>query len=109
MHRVTPRVFLVGETQVVQEGLAAFLTHAGVPEWTSDAPSDSERMVEVMGRLCYRSWEPGLNPNVTKVREHNSDYVANILKTAHGSVLEHAVLNFIFADVSRVFTHELVR
>jgi len=27
----------------------------------------------------------------------------------HGSVLEHPALNFIFADVSRVFTHELVR
>jgi len=27
----------------------------------------------------------------------------------HGSVIEHSSVNFIFADVSRVFTHELVR
>ena len=37
------------------------------------------------------------------------DYLAHIVEVGHGSVLEHAVLNFVFADVSRVFTHELVR
>src|SRR5262249_35164562 len=59
--------------------------------------------------LCYRSWAPGLNANVMKVREGNAPYLANIIKSGHGSVLEHAVSNWIFADVSRVFTHELVR
>jgi thymidylate synthase (FAD) len=80
-----------------------------VPDWKSDAPSDSEKLIEVMGRLCYRSFKPGLNKNVTKIREKNSDYIANILNVKHGSVIEHPVMNFIFADVSRVFTHELVR
>ncbi|HOH30645.1 MAG TPA: FAD-dependent thymidylate synthase, partial [Candidatus Hydrogenedentes bacterium] len=48
-------------------------------------------------------------PNVTRIREGNALYLANILQVGHGSVLEHAQLNFIFADVSRVVTHELVR
>ena len=109
MHPVEPKVFLIGETRVVEEGLQAYLEHIGVPDWVSDAPTDAERLVEVMGRLCYRSFKPGLNPNVTKVREHNGDYIANILSVKHGSVIEHPVMNFIFADVSRVFTHELVR
>ncbi len=109
MHKVVPQVFLIGETRVVEEGLAAYLNHIGVPEWKSDAPSDAELIIEVMGRLCYRSFKPGLNPNVTRVREHNSDYIANVLKVKHGSVIEHPVMNFVFADVSRVFTHELVR
>ena len=104
-----PKVFLVGETRVIEEGLSAYLAHLGAESWTTDAPSDAERISEVMGRLCYRSFEPGLNPNVTRVREGNRPYLANILASRHGSVLEHAVLNFIFADVSRVFTHELVR
>jgi len=104
-----PKVFLVGETRVVDEGLSAYLAHLGVESWTTDAPSDAERLSEVMGRLCYRSFEPGLNPNVTRVREGNARYLANILASRHGSVLEHAMVNFIFADVSRVFTHELVR
>lgn len=71
--------------------------------------SNGEALVEFAGRLCYRSWKPGLNPNVTKVRENSQDYFTNILKTGHGSVLEHASYTFLFQDVSRVFTHELVR
>lgn len=109
MHRVTPQVFLVGETKILSSGLEAYLAHVGAPDWTTNTPSDGERLVEVMGRLCYRSWKPGMNPNVTKVREGNDVYLANIIKTGHGSVIEHAVTNWIFADVSRVFTHELVR
>lgn len=104
-----PKVFLVGETRVVEEGLSAYLAYLGAPNWKTDAPSDPERLCEVFGRLCYRSFEPGLNPNVTRVREGNQPYLENILASGHGSVLEHPVLNFIFADVSRVFTHELVR
>ncbi len=109
MHSVEPKVFLVGETRIVEEGLQAYLNHLGVPNWKTDAPSDAERLIEVMGRLCYRSFVPGLNPNVTKVREGSATYLGNILQTKHGSVIEHPVMNFIFADVSRVFTHELVR
>jgi thymidylate synthase (FAD) len=109
MHKVEPQVFLIGETKIIKEGLQAYLDYLGISDWTSDAPSDSEKIVEVMGRLCYRSFRPGMNRNVTKVREHNSDYLANILSVKHGSVIEHPVMNFIFADVSRVFTHELVR
>ncbi|HDP33769.1 MAG TPA: FAD-dependent thymidylate synthase [Candidatus Hydrogenedentes bacterium] len=109
MKSVEPKVFLIGETRLVEDGLQSYLNHAGVPGWKSDAPSDSELLIEVMGRLCYRSFEPGLNPNVTRVREGNAPYLANIVQVGHGSVLEHAALNFIFADVSRVVTHELVR
>lgn len=109
MRKVEPKCFLVGETRVVEEGLKAYLAHIGAPEWHTDAPSDSEKIVEVMGRLCYRSWKPGMNANVTKVREGNDKYIGNIVNVRHGSVTEHAFINFIFADVSRVFTHELVR
>lgn len=109
MHEVEPKVFLVGETRIVEEGLKAYLDYLGVPDWTTNAPTDSERLIEVMGRLCYRSFEPGLNPNVTRIREGNDKYISNILQVKHGSVIEHPVMNFVFADVSRVFTHELVR
>lgn len=109
MKIVEPKVFLVGETRIIEDGLQAYLQHVGAPNWTSDAVSDSEKLAEVMGRLCYRSFEPGLNPNVTKVRKGNQNYLGHVLEVGHGSVIEHASLNFIFADVSRVFTHELVR
>lgn len=109
MEFVEPKVFLVGETRIIEQGLQDYLAHVGVPNWSTDAPSDSERLCEVMGRLCYRSFEPGLNPNVTRIREGSATYLSNILAVGHGSVIEHPVVNFIFADVSRVFTHELVR
>ena len=56
-----------------------------------------------------RPWAPGLNANVSKVREDSAEYLRNILKSGHGSVLEHANFTFLFHNVSRVFTHELVR
>lgn len=70
---------------------------------------DGEALVELGGRLCYRSWVPGANVNVTKVREDSTAYLGNILSSGHGSVTEHANYSFVFDDVSRVFTHEMVR
>ena len=100
---------MIGETKIIESGLKDYFKHLGVPKWRSDAPTDAEKLVEVMGRLCYRSFQPGLNKNVTRIREHNKDYIENVLAVKHGSVIEHATMNFIFANVSRVFTHELVR
>jgi thymidylate synthase (FAD) len=58
---------------------------------------------------CYRSWEPGLNRNVRRVRPDQEAYLQNILASAHGSVLEHASFTFVLHNVSRVATHEIVR
>lgn len=109
MRRVSPKVFLIGESGLNTEGMDAYLQHIGAPEWECYANSASEYLSEFYGRLCYRSFRPGMNANVTKVREGNDKYLANILAVKHGSVLEHCVTNWVFADVSRVFTHELVR
>ena len=72
-------------------------------------PNPGELLVEFGGRACYRSWEPGLNPNVTRIRTDPREYFGNLLRSLHGSVLEHANYSFAFRNVSRVFTHELVR
>jgi len=106
---VEPQVFLIGESTVNKEGLSAFLTHLGAPEWSSNAPTDIELLTEVYGRACYKSFGTELNPNITRVRGSNESYISNILEKGDGSVLEHGVANFFFCDVSRVFTHELVR
>src|SRR4051812_18879389 len=39
----------------------------------------------------------------------NKAYLNHILEVGHGSVLEHAVWNFVFTGVSRTLTHELIR
>lgn len=119
MKIVEPKVFLLATTQFANlfdgehphedRQLQAYLGAVGAQDWKTDAASDGEALIEVMGRLCYRSFAPGLNANVTKVREGNMEYIGNLLKQQHGSVLEHVNVTFIFHNVSRVFTHELVR
>ena len=56
MHDVEPKVFLIGETKLLPEGLNAYLEHVGAPDWSTDANTDSEALSEFMGRLCYRSF-----------------------------------------------------
>ena len=108
MKFVTPKVFLLASTHI-ETGLQDYLKHVGVPDWHTDSKSDAEELIEVAGRTCYKSFAPKLNPNVTKVREGNKNYIGNLLAQAHGSCLEHASLTFAFCSVSRIVTHELIR
>lgn len=71
--------------------------------------TDASAIVALAGKRCYNSFEPGLNPNVSKIREDHGEYVANILASGHGSVLEHASWTFAIENVSRVFTGEMNR
>ncbi|HEY1687913.1 MAG TPA: FAD-dependent thymidylate synthase [Solirubrobacteraceae bacterium] len=116
MHETTPSVFMIARPAVVLSGLREYLQSIGGESWltrrlegSDEAPNPGELLVETAGRACYRSWEPGLNPNVTKVRTDQREYFANILRSGHGSVLEHANYSFVLHNCSRVLTHELVR
>ncbi|MGA9875355.1 MAG: FAD-dependent thymidylate synthase [Solirubrobacteraceae bacterium] len=116
MHETAPKVFLIARPSIDVEGMRGYLEDVGGESWlerrlqeSGGTPNGGELIVEFGGRACYRSWEPGLNPNVTKVRADQREYFANILRSAHGSVMEHANWSFALRNVSRVFTHELVR
>ena len=116
MHETTPEVFLIARPSIDVEGMRGYLQEVGGTSWlerrleeSGGDPNGGELLVEFGGRACYRSWEPGLNANVTKVRTDQREYFANILRSAHGSVLEHASYSFALRNCSRVFTHELVR
>lgn len=125
-----PRVFLVAETKLEYPGLLDYLKEIKADKYAKDVRrfmpdregcvrigddqddclSDAEEVSRLAGKLCYRSFEPGLNPNVSKVREGRREYIAkSILAQGHGSVLEHSSMSFVFCRVSRVFTHELCR
>ena len=69
--------------------------------WIGDS-TDGERLAEFAGRLCYMSQR---NPASRSTRE----YLENIKKQGHGSVLEHANYSILVEGVSRSLTHELVR
>ena len=109
MHYVTPGIHLIARTAVDDSGLRAYLEDIGAVGWESDAPSDVEELIEVMSRSCYKSFGTDLNPNLTRTRSSNQEHLEHILAVNHGSVLEHSYVSFMFTDVSRVFTHELVR
>jgi thymidylate synthase (FAD) len=116
MHETSPQVFLVARPSVDVEGMRAYLQSVGGESWLAmreeagvAETGSGELLAEFGGRMCYRSWEPGLNPNVTRIRTDQTEYFANVLRSAHGSVLEHANYSFAFRNTSRVFTHELIR
>ena len=89
-----PRVTLIARPE--------FLEPAHLPvQWKGDA-SGGERLAEYAGRLCYMSQK---NP----VGRTTADYLENIKKQGHGSVLEHAVYVLLIEGISRSCSHELVR
>ncbi len=95
-----PRVYLVGRQNVDGGEVDRFLDEYGM-SWETDTEVGGEQLAEAGGRLCYLSFGKG--------RKSNAEYIGNIVAQKHGSVLEHAVWNFIIAGVSRSFTHELIR
>ena len=94
MFYTEPRITLVARPQ--------FLEPSHLPvQWIGDS-TDGERLAEFAGRLCYMSQR---NP----ASRTTADYLENIKKQGHGSVLEHASYSLLLEGVSRSLTHELVR
>src|SRR3989454_961299 len=89
-----PRVFLIARPEFLEP------EHLRV-EWRGDA-TPGERLAEYAGRLCYMSQH---NP----VNRTTADYLENIKKQGHGSVLEHSVYVLLIEGISRSCSHELVR
>ena len=89
-----PRLTLLARPQ--------FTEPAHLPVTWLGESSDGERLAEFAGRLCYMSQA---NPAKRPTRE----YLENIKKQGHGSVLEHANYSVLVEGVSRSLTHELVR
>ena len=89
-----PRVTLIARPE--------FLEPPHLPvQWRGDA-SGGERLAEYAGRICYMSQA---NP----AGRETAEYLENIKKQGHGSVLEHAVYVLLLEGISRSCSHELVR
>ena len=89
-----PRVTLLARPEFVEP------EHLKV-QWKGDA-TGGERLAEYAGRLCYMSQH---NP----IHRTTAEYLENIKKQGHGSVLEHAVYVLLVEGISRSCSHELVR
>ncbi|MGH7753976.1 MAG: FAD-dependent thymidylate synthase [Gemmatimonadales bacterium] len=89
-----PRVTLIARPQFIEP------EHLKV-KWVGEA-TDGERLAEFAGRVCYMSQH---NP----ANRSTAEYLENIKKQGHGSVLEHAVYVVLIEGISRSCSHELVR
>jgi thymidylate synthase (FAD) len=72
--------------------------------YTEDKTTDADALAEAAGRICYKSFKRP-NPNTAA----NADYLANILRQGHYSVLEHSSVTFLVRGVSRALLAELTR
>ena len=113
MNKIEPVVVKLADTKLDSAGVQKFMEMYNATDWFERVrptqTNDSEFLIELSGRACYKSYGVGLNPNVTKIREDSQAYLNNVLEKGDGSILEHATVTFAFLNVSRVFTHEVVR
>lgn len=102
----------LARTVVDREAVRTWLNELGATSFEippEDQVSDPALLVALAAKQCYMAFQPGLNPNVTKVRSDMVEYLDNVLAQKHGSVLEHAVFTFGINGCSRVFTGEMNR
>ncbi len=103
---VSPHVDIVARPNFGFEA-QNFLNHflpEGEATWRVDPTATAaERLVEFAGRICYMSFGSRQSHRTT------SEYISNLVRHGHESVLEHAVWTFVVSGVSRAFSHQLVR
>ncbi|HLF09002.1 MAG TPA: FAD-dependent thymidylate synthase [Dehalococcoidia bacterium] len=97
-----PTIYVVGRQMIDQSVVTQFLADHETA-WVTDSEVGAELLAEVAGRICYMSF------GTAQGRKTNRDYLDNIIESGDGSVIEHAVWDFIITGVSRSFTHELIR
>lgn len=113
-----PKVYLVGRSELAEDGLQTFLDDA-VLAWPTptEGVTGAERLVEFAGRACYMSFaQPGAKKSYSQT---NEAYIGNTIGRlsdgsfrdgpAHGALMEHVTWNFAVRGASRGFTHEQVR
>lgn len=112
---VTPKVYLVGYTAIDEAGMGAYLRDTGnEPFWDSvraargEGLSDGEVMASFYAKLCYNSLSEGKNLNVKGTRDIPGN-LRGCFDQGHGSVFEHATVNLVVSNASRVYETEQVR
>ena len=110
MRQVTPHVFFIARTEVRKKEMREWLDHIGADQYViEDGVTGGEQLTQVAGKRCYMSFQANLNQNLTRVRTDMTEFIDNILKVGHGSVMTHAWYSFGIEGVSRVFTGEMNR
>ena len=69
MKLVTPKIFHLASTRIDKKEMKNFLKEMECPNWDTNVDSEGpEKLIEVAGKFCYKSFDADMNPNLTKVR-----------------------------------------
>jgi len=110
--KVPIEIFFISRTQADKDEMQRWLDFKGVKEFKFPEPeavTDAALLIGVSAKRCYMSFDTSQNPNLQKVRTDWAEYLDNVLKVGHGSVLEHATYTFAIENISRVFSGEMNR
>lgn len=109
MNKVKPKIYLIGSTQIDINGLSEYLKETNNTTFLDILTGvDQMDIVSFYAKLCYKSLSLGQNENISKIRDIANNFIG-IIESGHGSVLEHAQLNFVAENVSRIETTEQIR
>lgn len=98
-----PAINLLARPNINWEAIESFLNE-NKTKWTqSDTATIPEEVVEFAGRICYMSFGKNQSPRT------NLEYIKNLIDQGHESVLEHACWTFEISNITRSFSHQLVR
>jgi thymidylate synthase (FAD) len=98
---ITIQLYVLARPSFTNE-FARFLAAEG-HSWAQTGCTPAERLVEFAGRICYMSFGARQSP------KNNREYILNLIRSGHESVLEHVSWTFLLTGVTRSFTHQLVR
>ena len=101
----TPEVTLLAHTTIDENVLDVdHMNVGGTRMGLDESAMGVDTLAEFAGRACYRA-ERKPNP----ATRANKDYLANIIRQQHTSVLEHASASFYITGVSRALLAEITR
>jgi thymidylate synthase (FAD) len=109
MRNTEINIYPIASTRINPDEVEQWLASLGAEGFCLDGTSEANAVIGLAAKRCYMSFKVGLNPNITRVRLEWAEYFDNVLKSRHGSVLEHATYSFAIENVSRVLTAELNR
>jgi thymidylate synthase (FAD) len=98
---MTPQIYVLARPSFTND-YARFLASEKLT-WAQANCTPAERLIEFAGRICYMSF------GSRQSAKGNREYIQNLIRQGHESVLEHANWTFLLSGVTRAFTHQLVR
>ncbi|MGW1804352.1 FAD-dependent thymidylate synthase [Streptomyces sp. NPDC002078] len=101
-HSLHPTLYVIARPSLESAEVFRFLDAHG-EAWRQSTHHAGDSLVEFAARVCYMSFGRRQSPRT------NQEFIANLIRQGHESVLEHASWTILISGVTRAFTHQLVR